>query len=447
MISIFATILTALLSVGCVSNSYVANSNQDGICFSDERSTNDYEHCHSTDFPNATFISNAFYFDKLRYNYGYNTGNTCGIIATQILLGYYDTFENDNIVDEEFDLESENTSSSYTLSNWIVSPGTGHTPTGNTDPIPDDQRFRDELIQVSNEVNHVDPEEYGMTSSQVRALINHYLNGKSLNHSISYHTSAFNYFSIAESAIDDGNPFIASIDEHFVVVYGYDSDYFYFDTGWGYTARADRDSFTEDSYRRCIIDLTISDHYHSNNYYNSSNNYLICGCGDANLKRLRMDPADWSFEERYYFDYKNVDHNNCGLSFSTKRLRTGYIQSSVINLSPRRYNAGFATLDITIPYSIRNFSIDMAWWSNHELQNGGYARIMYLDTENDDNWITDFVDIHNLGLNTSYQNLTKECFSMPEETYGLRVCATNSSTGDRNLGRLSLGRMDIDYYA
>lgn len=414
--------------------------------YASENDRTSYEHCDSTDYPNATYISNAFYFDKLGHNYGDNDSNVCGIIATQILLGYYDSFASDNIVDEEYDLESTYSGSSLSVSSWATSPGTGHTSTSNTDPIPDDQRFKNVLIDKSIQVNIFSPVTYGMGTIQVWNLLNSYLQDKDVGYDIDYYIGSENYYSKAESSILNGNPFIGELDEHYVVVYGYDSDYFYFDSGYGYTARETRDKFTEDAARRCFIGVSITTHAHSNNYYNTSNHYLVCGCGSTGLKRLRMDPGDWGFEERYYFDYKDINHNKCNLSFATHRLRTGYIQSAVANLSPRRYGAGFATLDINIPYNIRGFNVDMAWWSAHELQSGGYARIMYLDSEVQNNWITDFVDIHSLGLNTSYLNLTKKSFLMPEATQGLRFCASNSATGDRNLGRLSLGRMDIDYY-
>ena len=50
---------------------------------------------------NKSFLS--YYFGNLEQNFGANTHGTCGFIALEMLLSYYDTVWNDNIVPEAYD--------------------------------------------------------------------------------------------------------------------------------------------------------------------------------------------------------------------------------------------------------------------------------------------------------------------------------------------------------
>lgn len=46
------------------------------------------------------------YFDNLTYNYGVNYKGSCGYVAIGMLLSYYDTFLNDDIIPEQYDINS-----------------------------------------------------------------------------------------------------------------------------------------------------------------------------------------------------------------------------------------------------------------------------------------------------------------------------------------------------
>jgi len=46
------------------------------------------------------------YYDNLTYNFGVNYKNSCGYIALGMLLTYYDTYLNDNIIPEQYDISS-----------------------------------------------------------------------------------------------------------------------------------------------------------------------------------------------------------------------------------------------------------------------------------------------------------------------------------------------------
>lgn len=51
------------------------------------------------------------YFDNLTHNFGVNYRSTCGYISIGMLLSYYDTFLNDNIIPESYDIASIGTTS------------------------------------------------------------------------------------------------------------------------------------------------------------------------------------------------------------------------------------------------------------------------------------------------------------------------------------------------
>ena len=55
------------------------------------------------------------YYKSLESNFGENLYGSCTNIATGMLLSYYDTYLNDNIIAEEFDVSSTNVNSPGTL--------------------------------------------------------------------------------------------------------------------------------------------------------------------------------------------------------------------------------------------------------------------------------------------------------------------------------------------
>ena len=74
---------------------------------------------------NVTFINNSYYFKNLHNYHGLNDGGICTIIATQIIFGYYDTFYNDNLLDETFDVIATEYSNTKIANKFSQSPGAG----------------------------------------------------------------------------------------------------------------------------------------------------------------------------------------------------------------------------------------------------------------------------------------------------------------------------------
>ena len=64
----------------------------------------------------------TYYFYNMTNNFGNNTHGSCGYTAVSMLLSFYDTYWDDNIIDEQYD-EIGIMSSDYKLSNIESSPG------------------------------------------------------------------------------------------------------------------------------------------------------------------------------------------------------------------------------------------------------------------------------------------------------------------------------------
>lgn len=398
---------------------------------------------HYTISNDAVMISNYFYFENLKDYHGYNDGKICGVVAGEIVLGYYDTFFNDNIVSEDYSKEGVTNSSSSSLTSWSQSPGTGFNVPYD-DPSAD-SRFTEVLVTNATVGNlMISPRANGMTCSMVKNMFYQYL-GNDYSYTITdYYNN--NVQSAIENAINNNRPVIAEGKEHFVVAYGYDDDYVYIHTGWGFSAITPWSTFTDSQFltNKSVLDIAFSgNHIHSDNYYHNQTRSYYCGCGQSHYKRLIINPEDWGFPGAYNFNpiIDNTSINN--VSVSTKRLRTGYIEESFVNLSPRRQNAGGAYLEATIPYVIKDLDIEMAWWSQNEHQNDGYAMLGY---ETLGTFYNSFVNLHDLNLPTRY-NIQSYHFALPaeDEPHGFAFYLSNLAVGDRNLGRLSLGTICVKY--
>ena len=89
----------------------------------------------------------------------------------------------------------------------------------------------------------------------------------------------------------------------------------------------------------------------------------------------------------------------------------------------------------------------MGWWSNNESIEDASTCLWYKDNLNENNWYN-FFDIKNdISLPTSYLTLQTFDFFMPEISNGIMFYNSNSPLGDRNKGRLSIGNMEIWYFA
>lgn len=161
-----------------------------------------------------------------------------------------------------------------------------------------------------------------------------------------------------------------------------------------------------------------------------------------------LNPIDWGFEGRYYFQSEGLKCTTKTLendfTISTERLRCGFIEGEYINLSPNRLNAGDAYLQLTFNKPIYEINTYLSFWSAAEglyFIDGDYAYLQYLDASG--NWIT-FIDLLTSKLPTDRTAQKYFEYEFIEGTYGIRFIAhkENPTTG-RNKGRICIGKIKL----
>lgn len=274
-------------------------------------------------------IDNSYYFENLNHYHGSNTEGTCAIVAIQILMGYYDTFYNDNVIPEMYDDIA--TSYKDNIATFTQSPGSVH-------------GFHDKLIAFASERGITD-DGVGMNISQEKDLTINYLQSQNIEFDFKWiegnwadttSNAAANHI---REAIDNNNPVFVGAAGHATVAYAYDSNYVYVHSGWGDVRKTPWSTVSTDFWdfwggpHTVEIQNIKSEHYHSDNYYSSLLNKYLCPCGMTYYK-TEVSPSDYGFEEQYFFYEKTKNVTVDNLTFETQRLRTGYIEEEVINLSP-----------------------------------------------------------------------------------------------------------------
>lgn len=237
---------------------------------------------------------NGFYFEKLLGSHGDNKIGTCGIVATQILFGYYDTFSNDKIVPEQYDVVS--TESAKTIADFERSPATDRADSSNV--------FHDALIKFSAD-HGWNKTGTNTTVNDLRKLVDGYMNYTGVEHKIGWvegnwsdiHSNAC--MNTIESSINAGRPVIVGAAGHAFVAYGYDDNYLYAHTGWGYVGRTPWSTIKtgplHPNGHPFMIDVnSIPTHLHSDNYHvvSGAKNIYLCPCGHE-MRRMNVSP--WVF--------------------------------------------------------------------------------------------------------------------------------------------------------
>ena len=397
----------------------------------------------------ARFIADSFFFENLGGGHGTNYDNICGIVASEILLNYCDTFYNDNIIEEQYEITSREYNASANLIDFGSSPATGDC----ADKENEDKRFLEHLVDVFEECHHFSPVGIGTSSSEEMSYIQYYLDARNIEYTL--YPYNFNFGTLIrdefdvfiKEQIDLGRPVVTGGLGHAVVAYGYDDDYVFVHSGYGYVAATPWSTFKSQGLfdfnnDRGSYSLEIHNHIHSDNYYSSFHNRYYCPCG-ADMIEFSLKPLDWNFDPQYYFYEKHQEHHIGDISIITDRLRCGFIEEETINLSPRRQGAGRSYFKITLAsnYNIVKCEIDMSWWSNTENGQNGSANIWYKDMLNDNSYGPLFDLNNDITLSTDRTNMNHLSFLMPEESNGISISATNEGIGSRNSGRLSIGNI------
>ncbi len=130
------------------------------------------------------------YFSGLTQNMGVNCKNTCGYVALGMLLSYYDSFLNDDIIPENYDVVSTGKETNMVERN--NSPGIMQDEVDGDSKSPmeyfrimesmQDISFHSKLLMIGNELKKLnlnDNEEFGSTSNEDRIeILDNYLQEK-----------------------------------------------------------------------------------------------------------------------------------------------------------------------------------------------------------------------------------------------------------------------------
>lgn len=246
------------------------------------------------------------YFDNLTKNFGYNYKGSCGYIAIGMLLSYYDTFLNDEIIPETYDINSTGTSTDVIARR--NSPGVLRDFLSNSADYKDynygfdlsaeeyytnmealsNVSLHSKLITIGAKLGYYDFNDDSSpcgTNFKMRYdVMDEYLSNtlgytQGTQYTYSYlngESSSSMSSSVKEFAIDQvkkGNPVMISIGGsnggHVAIAYDYDSnnDKLYCNMGWNaYSTQRTIEEYGYTTYRTALsIDFTSS-HVCANNY-------------------------------------------------------------------------------------------------------------------------------------------------------------------------------------
>lgn len=222
-------------------------------------------------------IDDEFYFRRLYGGYGANINGTCGIVSSQVVLGYMNFYNNENIVEEQY--EYNVTDYTTVTRDFNCSPKTGF----GLDEIGNE--FRDHLIELFTTYNGKTP--YGGMNyyTQYNLLYNYF---KDKDIKVSFNTSEGNWgdqitnraITIIKNAINNSRPCIANGTNHSVVAFAYSDDYVYVESGnSNYAMKTPWATFKKNTYVPSAIDIIYEDeHVCSNDYYSLTAQVYLCPC-------------------------------------------------------------------------------------------------------------------------------------------------------------------------
>lgn len=406
-------------------------------------------HTSITPKSDAVFVPNAYFFTSLWSGHGNNYDSMCGVVSAEIILNYYDTFENDKIVPEEFEIKATtNTKNTKNLIDFFRSPATG---TNNRSDI-NGQRFVEDLVGVCTSAIGHTPVGNGLYTTEQIKFIKQYMDNAGVNYTMN--TCEGNWadritnrtVSFIKNTINAGRPVISNGTGHSTVAYGYDSDYVFVHTGWGYVAATPWSTFTTSMFDFewdvGAIDIEVNEHFHSDNYYSSHFEQYLCPC-DVSLNHHVFTPDSYGFENQYFFERKTKTYTFDNEIITTNRLRCGYIENSFINLSARRQNAGEAYLQYQTNTNIQKIVTHVSYWGTKEYFSvNAKIEIQYWDATTS-SWQL----LYNLKDQISNDRTVQTELQLffPKNTTSFRFYVSDYATGTYNRGRLSIGNTELIY--
>lgn len=285
------------------------------------------------------------YFDCLTYNFGMNYKGSCGYVAMAELLSYYDTYYNDNIVSNNYDIVSvgndnnmiNRRNSPGVLKDVIVSDNNdarlGYSMSAleyyNSITALQNVSLHAKLITIGASLGYYDfSDDYnpcGTNFDSRKKVLENYLDENSIDYDLveyngeSNASKSTNVRKFTINQIKNGNPVLLSISGnyggHVVVAYDYDelSDSIYCHMGWS----ANETHVTPESqgfyrYKTATVISFNGEHIHSNNYgitiKNNKKVFTRYYCYDSDDIILYTKKYD------RYIQYNNLKHQKISSS-------------------------------------------------------------------------------------------------------------------------------------
>lgn len=328
-----------------------------------------------------TEFSMKNYFQHLSKNSPSNTSGSCGYVSFTQYLSYLDTFVNDDIINDSYEITSEGDSQNSVLS---VSPGVLKNSLGTTNESvyskvssAKSYDYQALLIYKMNTLNgtfNSDSIKSSISMNSYSTLINQlnlsvsldysfieveYTNDSVNNHKTQTNINRFDTY--VKDLLDDGIPVVLHIggdkiydddlgaytyeSYHSVVAYYYDNDGIHANFGWG--SGSTDVIVTSGSYnivKAGYFSFSNVVHSHSNNY--KIGNLEYCGCG---------------YHSHVYSDYEwlsTVKHKaicDCGYYIQTGHFLES-VNSTVCTLCGGTASSGFVTSSINNASACSDFS-------------------------------------------------------------------------------------------
>ena len=241
-----------------------------------------------------------YYFKNLVDNFPVNSHDTCNYTAIAMLLSFYDTYWNDSIIADRYEMKADLNSNSHPHN--VYSPGVTYENEGISNLSSSEYNsyimssyntdFQALLIKIARDYGIVTNSDFGMNLYQIRNLLNCYLSITN-NYSYSFTTLTnqdenLTTYSFVKKYIKQGFPVLlrvasgASTNGHTLIAYDYDESTgeLYVHTGWkrGGVALSHIPLGTTiySQLLDAIVLLPVSTHYHTDNYYSGGSYFCPC---------------------------------------------------------------------------------------------------------------------------------------------------------------------------
>lgn len=226
-------------------------------------------------YPLTYVVDGYWYFQNLINNYYPNEEGTCGIIAIEMIMGYFDSYKNDNVIIESQDFNTcdDETDPYY----FYDSPGMGYA-------------FYETIANINLDLYGRKPINSFESIQTLEVYFSEY-NPYNIDFDYVYSGSSSSQANILEikSCIEEGMPVIVNFYgyytngdyiNHAAVAYMYSNGDIFVNMGSGHMTNVAISSFF--IYQMLGVEI-LGNHVHSNNYISTSFNDFhrhICPCGE-----------------------------------------------------------------------------------------------------------------------------------------------------------------------